>query len=153
MESDLSRDLLTEQLREADRGAVAPWVSYPPVPWWYAPAYGVWATTYTLSFLVESGAGRSALQGLHVLVMIGAIALVRRWRGTYPRGRAPRELHGSFVLLIGGALAVLAGVSALFQLVSPWVAAPVAFVLTTVLVLVYERRYARAAARVRERLA
>lgn len=153
MESDLDRDLLTDQLREAERGAVAPWVSYPPVPWWYAPAYGAWATTYTLTLLLDGDAVRTVLQALHVVAMIAAIALIRRWRGTYPRGRAPRELNAPFALLVGGALVVLGVVSLLFQLVSPWLAAVAAFVLATLLVQLYERRYAAAAQRVRERLA
>jgi hypothetical protein len=77
---------LPEQLRAVERGEAAPYVRFPPTPWWYAP-----------------------------VVVIAAIA-VAWWLG---------------------------GVA---------VGAVVAFVTVTAGLAVYERRYAVAAARVRERL-
>ena len=151
MES-ISDHSLQEQLREAERGQAAPWISYPPVPWWYAPAFGVWAATYTLTQAVPDTLWRTLLQLVHVVAMLGAVALMRRWRGTYPRGRAPRELRGSFALLVLGALVVVGAVVLVTTTLGTVAAAVAAFLLATLLVSVYERRYAAAAARVRERL-
>jgi hypothetical protein len=153
METDESREALAAQLHEIERGQAAPWVSYPPMGWWWPAAFGVWSATYTLTTGLLDGFVGSALQLLHVLVMLCAIWWMRRDRGTYPSGRAPRELRGPFVLVFGGGVLVALVVWGLFAWLGPWVAAVAALVLAWSLVAAYERSYARAATRVRERLA
>jgi hypothetical protein len=153
METDDSRRALAAQLHEIDRGQAAPWVICPPMGWWWPAAFGVWSATYTLTTGLLDGFVGSALQLLHVLVMLAAIRWMRRVRGTYPSGRAPRELRGPFALVFGGGVVVALWVWGVFVWLGPWVAALAALVLAWSLVAAYERSYARAAARVRERLA
>ena len=152
METDGTRDALAEQLREIERGQAAPWVSYPPTVWWWPLGFGVWTATYTLTFALLDGWEKALVQLLHVLVALGAVWWMRRVRGTYPSGRSPRELNGAFALLFAGAGVVALAVWGVYVQVGHWVAAGVGLVLAWALVAAYERAYARAAARVRERL-
>jgi hypothetical protein len=153
METDDSRDAMVQQLREIEWGQAAPWVSYPPMQWWWAMAFGVWTGTYTLTMGLLDGITQGAVQLLHLLLMLAAVWWMRRVRGTYPTGRSPRELRGSFVLLFGGAVLVALAIWGCYALMGSWVAAGIGVVLAWGLVAAYERTYARASARVRERLA
>lgn len=147
-----SRAALERQLQEDERGRVAPWIEYPQAPWWWPVLFGIWTATYTLSFGLGDGAIASLVKLAHVLAMLGAVWWMRRWRGTYPSGRSPRELNGSLVLLFAGAAAVAL---ATWGGVTQWGLVPAALLggaLAWGLVAVYERVYSRAAARVRERL-
>lgn len=152
MESNEARDALVQQMHEIERGRVAPWVAPAPMAWWWPWLFGAWAGTYTLTLALLDGALRSLVQLLHVLVMLGAVAWMRRVRGTYPTGRHPRELTFALAVLFVGALVVCLVVLGAFSVVGAWVAAGVAVALTTVLVALYERLYLRAAQRVRERV-
>ncbi len=153
METNGTRDELAEQLREIERGQAAPWISYPPVPRWWAPGFGLWTATYTLTIALADGWVRPVLQLLHLLVMLGLVVWMRRVRGTYPRGRSPRELRGPLVALFAGALVVALAVALVCSLAGAWVGAALGFVLAWALVAAYEKAYARACDRVRERLA
>ena len=153
METDGRREAWDQQLREIERGQAAPWVTYPPMGWWWPPAFGVWAATYTLTFGLSDDSTRSSLQLLHVLVMLAVIWWMRRVRGTHPSGGAPRELRGPFVLVVGGGLLVALVVWGTHAWLGQWVAAATAFLLSWAVVAAYGRSYARAADRVRERLA
>jgi hypothetical protein len=154
MESIEARD----HLLILERGAAAPYVLYPPTPWWYAPAIGAWAAAFIASFVWFRVNGALYFAALAILLSMEALFLVwmRRRHGALPmpgHGKPPAEIavvwRGYFVGLAVVALVVAAvwwagGVAA---------AAPVAFVLVTAALALYERRYAAAAARVRDRLA
>ncbi len=152
MENDDSHDALVRQLHEIEWGEAAPWVSYPPMGWWWPPAFGVWAGTYTLTAGLLDGFARSAVYLLHLLVMLAAIWWMRRVRGTYPTGRSPRELKGPLLMLFGGAGLVGLAAWGCYEVLGVWAAASAAALLSWALVAAYERSYDRAAARVRERL-
>ena len=152
MESNVTREDLARQLHEIERGRAAPWVTAPSMGWWWAPAFGVWTATYTLTLGLLDGVVQSVVQLAHVLVMLAAIWWMRRVRGTYPTGRSPRELHPALGVLVVGALVVALVVWGADALAGTWVAAGVGLVLAWALVAAYEHLYARAAARVRQRL-
>lgn len=152
METDGTRDALTEQLRAIERGQAAPWVAHPPMAWWWPLGFGVWTATYTLSQGLLVDGPRLLASLLHLAVALVAVWWMRRVRGTYPRGGSPQELNGSFVLIFGGAVVVALAVLAVHVWQGPWAAAGVGFVLAWALVATYERAYAAASARVRERL-
>lgn len=150
MESN--HDDLARQMQEIERGRVAPWIASTPLPPWWPWLFGVWSGTYTLTMGLLDGVVQALVQLLHVLVMIGAIGVWRRVRGTYPRGRQPRELTPSLVVLMAGAAAVALLAWGTYAIAGTWAAAAVAAVLATVLVAAYERMFLRAAQRVRDRL-
>jgi hypothetical protein len=152
METDDARAALARQLREIERGEAAPWVYYPPMGWWWPPAFGTWSGTYTLTHSLLDGLTRGVVQLAHVLVMLAAVWWMRRVRGTYPTGRSPRELRAPFALLFGGALLVALVVWGCHTVLGVWPAAAAAALLGWGLVAAYGRSYARAAERVRERL-
>lgn len=151
-EAQQPREALERQLHEIERGSVAPWIEYPAAPWWWPALFGVWTATYTLSFELGDGATRSLVQLAHLLVVLGAVWWMRRWRGTYPTGRSPRELNGSFVLLFVGAGVISVAIWGSAAMWGLWPAALLGGVLAWGLVVLFERVYSRAAARVRERL-
>jgi hypothetical protein len=153
MESDMG-DLAAAQ-RVAERAAAAPYVDYPPTPSWYYPAFGVWVAAYVALLglreehpvlLVVGIVGLSAVVGLF-------IGWYQRYHGAMPRPlRGPREFRRVYVAYFAG-LAVLAGlVAGAWVLVGHAAAVAVAFVGTVVGLYGYERAYAAAASRARERI-
>jgi hypothetical protein len=152
MENDRVRDPLHEQLHEIERGESASWVVYPPTPLWWAPGFGLWAAT--LTFVI--GRLDGIVQGLAQLCLIAVMGLAivwdRRRRGTYPSGRAPRELRPAIRRLVLGAVAVGGVAWFIGAQVSLGLAAAVAALGSWAVVAWYEHQYAAVAARVRERL-
>lgn len=141
-----------------ERAEAAPYLGWPATPWWYAPAVGLW-----VGALVGATwwAGEPALfiGAVAVLLVVEGIFLgwMQRCHGAFPfplpgRGNPPREIalvwrgYG-----MGVAVIVLLVGLAWWQVGVP-LAAAVAFVLVTGGVALHESRYARAAARARERL-
>ncbi|GAA3198903.1 hypothetical protein ACFO1B_02375 [Dactylosporangium siamense] len=154
MESDEVR----EQLALVRRAEAAPYIDYPPTPWWYSPAIGAWvagmigAFTWWRSDAVLFVGTLAAL----IVLELAFLTWMRRRHGALPmpgRGTPPHEIAAAWrgyaialpvVVVVVGFVWWLAGVP---------VAAGVAFVLVTAGLAVYERRYAAAAAKVRSRLA
>jgi hypothetical protein len=148
---------IAAQLRAAERGAAAPYISYPPSPWWYAPAVGAWAAAFVGSFIWWRVNGAMFATSLAILIALeaGFVQWMRRRHGALPmpgRGSPPSEIavvwrgYGVGVLIIAIIVALawwLGGIA---------VAAPAAFVSVTLGLIWYERSYARAAQQVRERL-
>lgn len=151
METNRDRTPLQEQLHEIERGESASWVVYPPTPFWWAPAFGLWSAALALVVGLLDGIVESlALLGL-VAVMFLAMAWDRRRRGTYPSGRPPRELRPAIARLVLGAVVVggaawIVGV----QVGLGWAVA-IAAIGAWAVVAWYEHEYAAIAARVRER--
>jgi hypothetical protein len=148
---------LEEQLRAAERGAAAPYISYPPTPWWYAPSVGAWSAAMIGTFTWWRQNVGLFVGSLAALIAVEALFLVwmRRRHGALPmpgKGTPPVEIAAVWrgylaavpvVVLLVWLAGWLAGVPA---------AAGVAFVLVTAGLVFYERRYAAAAARTRSRL-
>jgi hypothetical protein len=144
---------VAESLRRADRAAAAPYIDYPPTPAWYPPATGLWAAVFCLAMSIPSNSSLRAVAMLGlVAVEIIFLAWYRRYRGTWPRGRAPGEIRTVLAWFLVGAAVVIGIVGATLWLAPAWVAAVVAFVIVTLAVLWYERAYEDAAARARMRL-
>jgi CHASE2 domain-containing sensor protein len=96
------------------------------------------------------------LRAVLLLVLVGLelgfVAWYRKYRGTWPRGKAPAEISRVMLAFVVGAVVVVGGLALVLWLTTPWVAALVALVVVTVAVARYERAYADAAARARARL-
>ncbi len=142
-----------QDLADAERAAAAPYVDYPPTPAWYPPAVGVWAG----ALVGVMGLDADALRYVSLAVLIGLevlfIAWYRRKRGVNPSlRRAPREIAREMRLYAGWAVLVLLAVLCAYA-IDLVLAVVLATVLVTVGLTVYERRYARAAAATRTRLA
>ncbi|MEZ0577877.1 hypothetical protein [Nocardioides sp. MH1] len=143
-----------DALRQAERAAAAPYIDYPPTPAWYPPATGLWAAAFCLATAIPSDdPTRAAALGLLVVLELGFVAWYRRYRGTWPRGRAPQEVRSVMRAFVVGAVAVVALVGALLWRTTPWLSAVVALVVVTAAIALYERAYSSAAARARARLA
>jgi len=151
-----SAEELRERERElvAERAAAAPYVDYPPTPRWYPPFMGLWATGYTAVLGVprEHAMLQALGQLVLLVVMIGFQVWYRRYRGTWPRGKAPAEVRRVLAAFVVGAVVVIGLVALALWLGPLWIAVVVAFVLVTIGVSWYEAVYARAAARTRTRL-
>ncbi|GIF97556.1 hypothetical protein [Catellatospora citrea] len=148
---------VAEQLKAAERGAAAPYVDYPPTPWWYAPSVGAWVAAMIGTFTwwrENAGLFVGSLVAL-IAVEILFITWMRRRHGALPmpgKGTPPVEIAGVWrgyaaalpvIALLVAAAWLLGGVPA---------AALAGFVLVTAGLAVYERRYAVAAAKTRARL-
>ncbi|MFG2043706.1 hypothetical protein [Dactylosporangium sp. NPDC048998] len=154
MESVEARD----QLLLVERAAAAPYVQYPPTPWWYAPAVGAWTAAFIGDFAWWRVNGALFAASLGILVSAEALFLIwmRRRHGALPmpgHGKPPVEIaavwRGYFVGVV--IIAILVALAWWFGGVP--VAAAVDFVLVTAGVAIYERKYAIAAGNVRDRLA
>lgn len=159
MESDPGSDLRKSQRmaqKMAERAEAAPYVDYPPTPKWYPPSVGVWAAALVLLIAQR--------EDHQVLTVIGILALVAiegaflswysRYHGALPSLRhPPAEFRVAFLRYLAG-LAVVIGLIALaWWVVDPWAAAIVTLVSVTAGLALYEREYAAAARRTRQRLA
>jgi hypothetical protein len=141
-----------QQLREIERGEAASWITHRPTPIWYAPFFAVGVGLLALAIGLLDGRERVAVQLAFILVMFALMSWYRRYHGTYPTGRAPREFRRSLVGLVVGALVVAGLAWAVGALVSVWLGAALATALTWLLLGWYEREYAVAAARARRRI-
>jgi hypothetical protein len=140
-------------LRQADRAAAAPYIDYPPTPGWYPGATGLWAAAFCLAMAIPDDSPlRAVVMVALVAVEIGFLAWYRRYRGTWPRGRAPQEIRRVMRSFVVGAVVVIGVVGLVLWVAPAWVAAIVAVVVVTPAVTWYERAYAAAADRARARL-
>jgi hypothetical protein len=158
MVSIMESDGLREQLQAVERGEAAPYIRYPPTPWWYAPACGAWVAALIGAFAWWRVNAAAFASSLAVVLAAEAVFVLwlRRRHGALPlpgRGKPPAEIAAVWRGYLP-ALPVIAVIVALtWWLGDVPAAAGTAFVLVAAGLAVYERRYARAAARVRSRLA
>lgn len=155
--SDVESTDLEEQLKAAERGAAAPYVSYPPTPSWYAPSVGAWAAAMIGTFTWWRENAALFMASLAVLIAVEALFVVwmQRRHGALPmpgKGTPPVEIAGVWRGYLVGLAVVILLVGLVWWLVGVPAAAGAAFVLVTVGLAVYERRYAVAAATTRARL-
>ncbi len=148
---------LREQLAAVERGAAAPYISYPPTPWWYPPAIGAWAAAMIGAFTWFRHNGALFAAALAILIALELLFLtwMRSRHGALPmpgRGRPPVEIAVLWRRYFLGLAVVVVAVALAWWLGGIPVAAPLAFALTTAGLIWYERSYAVAAAKVRERL-
>ena len=152
---EIDRVAAQHLLAEAERAASAPYVDYPPTPKWYPPAAGLWAAGFTLTVTAAWRRPVIFVPAIVALLALEALFLVwyRRYRRTMPDLRAaPVEFRSEFRRYAVGLVGVVAAVVVAAWLTGPWAAAATTFVLVTVGVLLYERRYAAAATATHARL-
>jgi hypothetical protein len=145
-----------EQLRVIARGEAAPYVHFPPTPRWYFPAAGVWAGALVGSFSYRTHIALFAgtlvtLIALEVLL----VAWQKRRHGALPLpgyGRPPAEIVSVWRGYVAGMVVIAGAVALAWRLGGIPAGAVTAFATVTAGLVLYERRYARAAARVTERL-
>jgi hypothetical protein len=145
----------TQARRIAERAEAAPYVDYPPTPWWYAPSVGLWAAALVLMTGAAPDGPLSALGIVALVVLEGAfLRWYFRYHGAVPSLRhAPPEFRPAFARYAVGVVATVGLVACGWLLAGPWLAASVALVSVTVGLVLYERTFAAAARRTRERLA
>jgi len=147
----------SEQLRAAERGEAAPYVRFPPTPWWYSPVVGAWAAAFVGTFAWWRVNAVLFVTSLVVLIVLEGLFIgwLKRRHGALPRpgyGRPPAEIASVWRGYAAGFVVVIAAIAVAWWLGGVAAGAAVAFVTVTAGLAVYERRYAVAAARVRERL-
>lgn len=145
----MESDEIREALREADLAEAAPWTEYPPTPWWYVPVASLWAGFLVLALSFDN----RPLFLLLVAAELLSLWWYRRYRGLWPTGAAPRELRGPIRLCLALLAVTVAAAGAAYLLAGPWWSAATTTLLTAAVLGWYERAYADAARRTRERLA
>ena len=153
-----SRDEVRDRLRAAEWGAAAPYVDYPKDPWWVVPGFGALASLFVLGVNIGERADvpdvvAALLMALVALSSWGYVSWQRRRRGTAPSGKAPREIDRVLWWFVVGAVVVAVALFVLADWAPLWLGVPVAFVLTAAGMFWFGSAYARASAKVRERLA
>ena len=150
----MESDEIRAALREADLAEAAPWTDYPPTPRWYPPATGLWAALLTLTIgLLHGMVAALALLAL-MAAELGFLGWYLRYRGgVWQTGRPPREFHRAIGLFLGATALLVAVVFTASLTLGPWAGAVLALIGATAVVAWYERLYADAARRTRERLA
>jgi len=147
---------LSDQLRAVERGEAAPYIHFPPTPWWYYPAVGAWTAVFVGAFSWRASHALFIASLVVLTVLEGLfIGWLRRRHGALPLpgyGRPPAEIASVWRWYAAGAATVFAAVGVAWWLGGVAAGAITAFVTVTAGLAVYERRYARAAAQVRERL-
>ncbi|WP_460654172.1 hypothetical protein [Kribbella endophytica] len=153
MESDAQ-----EQLRLLERAEAAPYVDYPKTPWWYSVVIGLWVAAMIGTFTwwrENAPLFTASLVGL-ILLELAFIVWMQRRHGAMPmpgRGRPPAEIGAMWRRYFAGMAATALITGLIWWLIGIPTAAATAFVLATVGLVIYERQYAVAAAKVKERLA
>jgi hypothetical protein len=146
-----------EQLKVIEQGEAAPYVHFPPTPWWYFPAVGAWAAAFVGAFSWWRVNGVLFVGSLVLLLALEVlfIAWQKRRHGALPmpgHGCPPAEIASVWRGYVAGLVVVIGAVAAAWWFGGVAAGAVVAFVTVTAGLALYERRYAEAAARVRERL-
>jgi hypothetical protein len=142
--------------RIAERAEAAPYVDYPATPWWYAPAVGLWVAGLLLT--LDAMRDHTAVALPAMLVLIGLECAYLGWytrrHGALPSlRRPPAEFRGALAGYAVGTVLAVAAITTAWLVAGGPAAAVVALVLVTGGIALYERSYARAAARTRARLA
>jgi hypothetical protein len=145
------------QLRAIEQGEAAPYIHFPPTPWWYCPAVGAWAAAFVGAFAWWRVNGVLFAASLVVLIALEALFIgwLKRRHGALPMpgyGRPPAEIASVWRWYVAGFVAVIGAIAVAWWLGGVAVGAVVAFVTVTAGLALYERRYAEAAARARQRL-
>ncbi|UFU01917.1 hypothetical protein LQF12_10355 [Ruania suaedae] len=155
MESSLDP---SEHRRTLEVAEAAPYVGMPPSPWWVPPAFGGWFAAYLGSFAFWRES--EILFILAMVVLTGGVGAFLGWysrrHGALPvpgRGNPPPEIRGEYRRYAVGVLVIVGAVAAVWWWAGLLVACLAAFVLVTAGLSLYQVRYERAAATVRERLA
>lgn len=151
MESISDREQLAEQLRAAERGEAATWMSWEPRGW-HSLLFAGWTSAFVLNNALSEGPGNAFLYLALTFLALGFTAWQRRRLGTYPRTGQPPELTWP-MLWTTGLFVVVALVGWALAFSQPWWLVVPASALATIAVFeAYRHSFRRASARVRRRL-
>jgi hypothetical protein len=149
---------LCERIREMQRAEAAPYVGMPPLPRWVPPFFGAWFAAYVGVFAFWHKSGLTFIITMIALSAgMGAFLgwLTQRY-GALPtpgRGTPPPEIRREYQRYAVGAVVVAGLVAGVWWWAGIVAASAAAFALVTAGLSLYQARYERAAAIVRERLA
>ncbi|MDF9715516.1 hypothetical protein INN71_04910 [Nocardioides sp. ChNu-153] len=151
---------LRTSLRDLERAEAAPYVDFPPTPWWYFLAVPAWAAAMTtavhLALVEDVSSWWLTLALVALALLVGAfVGWYGRYHGAVPslRGSKPREIRTAYRQYAMGAVLVLLAIGVAVATLPWWGSAAVAFVAVGAGIGIYEVAYSRAAAAARERLA
>lgn len=155
---ETNQDEVRFALLEAERAAAAPYIDYPVLPKWYAPATGLWFAGFVGVFAWWRESTAMFVSLLAVLVAVEALFLVwmQKRHGALPMpgtGNPPAEIGRIWRRYYAGCVVVLALVALVGWTFGVLPAAAITFALVDAGTAWYERAYAKAAGSVRERLA
>lgn len=153
MESDAR-----EQMRLLERAEAAPYVDYPKTPWWYPIIVGLWVAAMIGAFTWwrENAALFASSLAMLIVLELAFITWMQRRHGAMPmpgRGKPPVEIGALWRKFYASLAAIVVIVGLVWWLTNVPIAAAAAFVQVTTGLMFYERAYAVAAAKVKERLA
>jgi hypothetical protein len=152
MESD-STWTPEDALQSIERAAAAPWIDYPPTPWWYYPTIGAWCAALILALFGLGGLAGSAAAVALVGLEFWFIGWLKRQRGTWPRiTQSPAEFKPAIRAFFAVTVVLVLVVAGVLVTAGPFAAAPLAFVGVTIGLYIYEKAYERAVASTRVRL-
>jgi hypothetical protein len=145
------------QLREAERGAAAPYIAYPTTPWWYPFVLGAWAGAMVGMFVFWRQNGALFFAGLAILISLELFFLrwLQRSHGALPmpgKGKPPTEIAAAYRGYFVGLAVIVVAVALVWFFAGVPAAAATTFALVTAGLFWYEKVYATAAARVKARL-
>lgn len=145
------------QVHEMRRAEAAPYVGMPRSPWWVPPFFGVWFAAYIAAFVFWGERLAFIVAMLVLTAGMGALLgwLIRHY-GALPsigRGTPPPEIRGEYRRFAAGAVVIAGLVTGVWWWSGVLAAAAATCVLVTAGLSLYQVRYERAAALVRERLA
>ena len=150
----LDAEQARQHLAEVERAESLIWTNSPPLGWAWPVAFGLWFGAFVAIQSVASTL-------LSILGLIGLMAVMGagvRWyvakRGTMPKGlrTAPAELHRPMIGYLVSVAATAAVAVALHIAVGGVISALFVTVAATIIMAVYERTYATAAAAATRRL-
>lgn len=144
-----------QQLDIAERASAAPFVDYPTTPGWYAPVVGLWAAgmAAVIPNMDDNKAVTVPLLLALIAIEFGFISWYRRFMGTMPNLKnAPAEIRAEMKRYFVGAVVAFVAIALALIVVGWWAGAIVAFATVTAGLTIYERRYAAAAERTKQRL-
>lgn len=144
-------------LREAERGAAAPYIAYPTTPWWYPLVLGAWAAAMVGMFVFWRQNGALFFAGIAILISLEVLFLtwLQRRHGALPmlgKGKPPEEIAASYRGYFAGLAVIVAAVALVWLLAGVPAAAATTFVLVSAGLFWYEKVYSAAAERVKARL-
>lgn len=147
----------SERVRALERAEAAPYLGMTASPWWVPPLFGAWLAAHLASFALWR-ASELAFIAVTVALCAGMGAFVgwlSQRTGALPvpgRGTPPSEIRHEYRRYAVGAVAIAALVACAWWWAGTAAASVSVFVLTTAGLSLYQYRYERAAASVRERL-
>lgn len=154
MLSAMERDAHEAQ-DEAERAVASLWIDYPPTPWWWFVAPGLWAAAMVFTFAEAIGRlwFSPLLVGVLIFLELYAFGWMQQQRGSWPTLRsAPPEFRPGIRRYFVGVGILFVAIVAVCVTVGTFAAMALAAFGVNTGLAVYEKAYETAARATRERL-